>query len=157
MGQEEPSGPREQHCAETQGWVVAGVQSLSRVWVCDPMDYSMPGFPVLHYLPELSQWYHPTISSSVTLVSYLQSSLASGSFPVSWLLASGGQSIGASTSVLPMNIRGWFPLGLTDLISLWVLWTLESSPAPQFENVNSLTLSLLYGPTHIHTWLLENS
>ena len=118
MGQEEPSGPREQHCAETQGWVVAGVQSLSRVWVCDPMDYSMPGFPVLHYLPELSQWYHPTISSSVTLFSYLQSSLASGSFPVSWLLASGGQSIGASTSVLPMNIRGWFPLGLTGLVSL---------------------------------------
>ena len=66
----------------------------------------------------LNQWCHPAISSSVTLFSYLQSSLASGSFPVSWLLASGGQSIGASTSVLPMNIRGWFPLGLTGLVSL---------------------------------------
>ena len=64
---------------------------------------------------------HPTISSSVTLFSFcLQSFLASGSFPVSWLFASAQQSIGASasTSVLPVNIQGWFPLGLTGLISL---------------------------------------
>ena len=43
---------------------------------------------------------------------------ASGSFPTSWLFTSGGQSIGASTSVLPVNIQGWYPLGLTGLISL---------------------------------------
>ena len=64
---------------------------------------------------------HPTISSSFTLFSFcLQSFLASGSFPVSWLFASAQQSIGASasTSVLPVNIQGWFPLGLTGLISL---------------------------------------
>ena len=50
----------------------------------------------------------------------LQSFPASGSFPMSWLFASGGQSIGASASasVLPMNIQGWFPLGLTSLIIL---------------------------------------
>ena len=66
----------------------------------------------------LSQWCHPTISSSVTASSCLQSFPVSGSFPVSQLFASGGQSIGASASVLPVKIEGWFPLGLTSLISL---------------------------------------
>ena len=68
----------------------------------------------------LRQWYHPTISPSVVFFSYLQSFPASGSFPMSWLFTSGGQSIGASASAtdLPVNIEGWFPLGLTDLISL---------------------------------------
>ena len=67
----------------------------------------------------LSQWCHLTISSSVICFSSsLQSFLAPGSFLKSWLSASGGQSIGASASVLPMNIQGWFPLGWTGLISL---------------------------------------
>ena len=68
-----------------------------------------------------SQWCHPTISSSVTLFSSCPHSFpASGSFPMSWLFPSGGQSIGtsASTSVLPMNIQSWIPLGLNGLISL---------------------------------------
>ena len=66
----------------------------------------------------LNQWCHPIISSSVICFSCLQSSLASGSFPTSRLLPSGSQSIGASASVLPMNVQAWFPLGLTGLISL---------------------------------------
>ena len=69
----------------------------------------------------LNRWCHPTISSSVTHFSFCpQSFLASGSFPLSWLFESGGQSIGASASasVLPMNIQGWLPLELTGLISL---------------------------------------
>ena len=67
----------------------------------------------------LSWWCHPTISSSVVpFSSHLQSFPASGSFPMSQLLASGGQTIRASASVLPVNIQDWFPLGLTDLISL---------------------------------------
>ena len=69
----------------------------------------------------VSRWCHLTISSSATLFSFcLQSFPASGSFPVSWLFESGGQTIGASasSSVLPMNIQDWFPLGLTGLISL---------------------------------------
>ena len=86
----------------------------------------MPGFPVLPLSPgacsnscPLSRWCHPTISSSVApFSSSPQSFPASGSFPMSWLFASGDQSIGASVSVLPMNIQGWFPLGLTGLISL---------------------------------------
>ena len=68
----------------------------------------------------LNEWCHPTISSSVfPFSSCLQSFPGSGSFPVSQFFASGGQSIGvsASTSVLPMNIQGWFPLGWTGWIS----------------------------------------
>ena len=66
-----------------------------------------------------SQWCHPTNSFSVIPFSCLQSIPASGSFPVSQFFTSSGQSIGvsASASVLPMNIQGWFPLGLTGLIS----------------------------------------
>ena len=69
----------------------------------------------------LSWWCHPTISSSVfPFSSRLQSLPASGSFPMSQLFTSGGQSIGvsASTSVLPVNIQDWFPLGWTRWISL---------------------------------------
>ena len=95
----------------------------------DPTDCSTPGFPVFHFLPELAQTYvhwvsdalHPTISSSVVpFSSCLQSFSASGSFPVSQFFKSGSQIIGisASASVLPMGIQGWFPWGLTGLISL---------------------------------------
>ena len=69
----------------------------------------------------LSQCCHPTISTSVIpFSSRLQSFLASGYFPVSQFFILGGQSIGvsASTSVLPMNIQDWFPLGWTGWISL---------------------------------------
>ena len=69
----------------------------------------------------LSQWCHPIISSSfVPFSSCLQSFLASGYFPMTQFFASGGQSIGTSTSasVLPVNFQGWFPLGLTVLIYL---------------------------------------
>ena len=89
------------------------------------MDCSPPGFPVLHCLQEFAQtyvhwWCCPTISFCVIIPfsSCCQSFPASGSFPMSWHFASGGQSIGASASVLPMNSQGWFPLGLTGLISL---------------------------------------
>ena len=83
---------------------------------CPPLS---PG--ICSYSCPLRRWCHPTISSSVILFSScLQSFPASGSFPISWLFISGGQSIGASASasVLTMNIQGWFPLGLTDLIFL---------------------------------------
>ena len=85
----------------------------------------MPGFSVLHYLLEFTQihdnsWLsYLTVSFSATPSSFcLQSFPASGSFSMSQLFTSGGQSIGASASVLPMNIQGWFPLGMTGLISL---------------------------------------
>ena len=91
------------------------------------MDCSMPGSSVLYHLPEFAQIHAhwvvmlSTNSSSAAPFSFLlQSFPASGSFPMSRLFASGGQSIGtlASVSVLPMNIQDWFPLGLTGLISL---------------------------------------
>ena len=93
--------------------------------LCDPMNHSMPGLPVHHQLPEptqcpLSQWCHPTISSSVVPFSCrLLFSPASGSFPMSQFFTSGGQRIGVSaSSVLPMNIQDWFPLGWTGWIPL---------------------------------------
>ena len=83
----------------------------------------------------LSQWCHPTISSSVTSSLCLQSFPASESFPMSLLFTSGCQSIGvsASSSVLPVNIQGWFPLGLTGLFGC-PRYSQESSPTPQFES-----------------------
>ena len=98
----------------------------------------------------LSQWCHPTISSSVIpFSSHLQSFPASGSFQMSQLFASGGRSIGvsASTSVLPMKIQDWFPLELSGWIFLQSRNSRESSPTPQFKSINSLALSFLHGPT----------
>ena len=97
----------------------------------------------------LSQWGHSTMSSVVPFSSCLQSFPASGSFPVSQLFGSGGQSIGASASasVLPVNSQGWFPLGLTGLISLQSKGLSRSSQTPLFKSINSSVLSLLYGPT----------
>ena len=106
----------------------------------------------------LSQWCHPTISSSVVpFSSCLQSFPASGSFPVSQLFASGGQSIrvSASASVLLMNTQDWSPLG-------WTGWTpLQSKGLSVFSNTTvqkhqffCAQLSL-WSSSHIHTWLLE--
>ena len=99
----------------------------------------------------LSQWCHPTITSSVIpFSSCLLSFPASGSFLMSRPFTSGGQSIGASASAsaLSVNVRGWFPLGLD-----WLVWSpcsprdsQKSSPTPQFKSINCLMLSLLYGP-----------
>ena len=98
----------------------------------------------------LSQWCHPTISSSVIpFSSWHQSFPASGSFPMSQLFASGGQSIwvSTSTSVLPMNTQNWPPLGWTSWISLQSRDSQESSPTPRFKSMNSLALIFLYSPT----------
>ena len=109
-----------------------------------------------------SQWWHPTISSSVLpFSSHLQSFPASGSFLVSQFFASAGQSTGvsASASVLPMNIQGWFTLGWTSLISLLSRDSQEPSPTPQFKNINSLMLSFLYSSTltSIHDYWKNHS
>ena len=72
---------------------------------------------------------------------------ASRSFLVSHFFSSGGQSIGALASVLPMNIQGWFPLGWTGLILQSKGLSIESSPTPQFKSINPSVVSLPYGPT----------
>ena len=107
----------------------------------------------------LSQWCHPTISSSVTPFSSCpQSFPASGSFPMSQFFASGGQSIGASvsTSVIPMNIQDLFPLGWTGLISLQSkgLSRVFSNTTVQKHQFFGAQLSL-WSSYHIHTQLLE--
>ena len=98
----------------------------------------------------LSHWYYLTISSSAALFSFcLQSSSASGSLPMSQLFASGGQSIGASASasVLPANIQGWFPLGLTGLISLQSKGLSRVFSYTTLQKHHSPALSFLYGLT----------
>ena len=106
-----------------------------------------------------SRWCHPTISSSVIpFSSCAQSFPASGSFPMSQFFASGGQVIGASASVtvLPMNSRDWFPLGLTGLISFQsqALWRVFSNTTVQKHQFFSAQISLWLN-SHIHTWQLE--
>ena len=142
----------------------SSVQLLSRVWLWDTMDCSMPGFPVHHQVPEMdsypsSWWCHPTISSSVvSFSSYLQSFSASGSLPLSQFFTSGGQSIGvsASTSVLPMSIQDWFPLGWTGLISLRPkgLSRVFFNTTVQKHQFFGIQL-FLYFNSYIYTWLLK--
>ena len=107
----------------------------------------------------LTQWCHPTISSSVVpFSSCSQFFPASGSFQMSQLFASGGQSIGvlASTSVPPMNTQGWSPLGWTGWISSQSkgLWRVFSNTTVQKHQFFWAELSL-ESNSHIHTWLLE--
>ena len=105
----------------------------------------------------LNQWCYPTMSFSATLFSFcFRSFLASGSFPMSQLFASGSQSIGASASVLPMNIQDWFPLGLSGVISLLSkgLSRVFSSTTVQKHRFFS-TQPILWSSSHIRTWLLE--
>ena len=97
-----------------------------------------------------SRWCHPTVSSSVIpFSSCLQSFPASGSFQMSQVFTSGGQSIevSTSTSVLPMNIQDRFPLGWTGLISLRSRDSWESSPTAQFKSINSSAFYFLYSST----------
>ena len=108
----------------------------------------------------LSQWCPPTISSSVVpFFSCPQSFPASGSFPTCWLFTSDGQSIGASAlaSVLPMNIQGWFPLGLIGLISLLSKGLSKAFSSTTIQKHQFFgSQPSLWSNSHICTWLLEN-
>ena len=102
---------------------------------------------------------HPTISSSVIPFSSCPQSLpASGSFQMSQLFTSGGQSIGVSDAVLPMNIQDWFPLRLTGLVFLQSkgFSRVFSNITIQNHQFFSAQLSLWFN-SHIHTWLWENN
>ena len=134
------------------------VQSHSHVQLLRPHQLQHVSFPVLHPLQgacsnscPLNQWCYPTISSSVIpFSSCLQSFLASGSFLISQLFTSCGQSVGASASasVLPMNIQNWCPLGLTGLISLQSTGLSKFFPASQFKSINYLALSFMVQLSH---------
>ena len=107
----------------------------------------------------LSRWCLPTISSSIVPFSpHHQSFPASGSFPMSQFFASGGQNIGASasTSVLPMNIQDWFPLGWTGWVSL------QSKGLSRVFSNTTVQKHQFFGArrssqsnSHIHTWPQE--
>ena len=134
--------------------------------LCRPMDLQHVRLPCPSLSPRvcsdscpLNWWCYLIISSSAAPFSFcLQSFLASESFPMSQLFASGGQSIGVSAlaSVLPMNIQGWFPLRLTGLISLQSkgLSTVFSNTTVQKHSFFS-TQSSLWSSSHVCTWLLE--
>ena len=151
------------YCSNMDGYQVSRSVMSDSLWPHE-LQHARPPCPSptpgVHPNPyPLSRWCHPTISSSfIPFSSCPQSFPASGSFQMSQLFASGGQSIGvsASTSVLPMNNQDGFPLGWTGWISLQPVLIFhsfgprdfkESSPTPQFKTINSLTLSFLYSPT----------
>ena len=132
--------------------------------LCDPMDCSTPGFPVHHQLLELA-WTNvhqvgDTIQTSHTLSfpsPAFNLSQHQCLFPMSQLFTSGGQSIGASASVLPVNIQDWFPWEWTGWISLQSkgLSRVFSNTTVQNHQFFGAQLSL-WSNSHIHTWLLEN-
>ena len=146
----------------------SSVQSCPKL--CNPMDCSTPGFPVHRQLPPevysnshpLSWWCHPTISSSVIPFSFcLQSFPPSGSFQMSQLFASGGQSIGvsASASVLPMSVQDRFPLGWTGWISLKSKGLSRVFSNTTVQKHYSSVLSFHYSPTltSIHDYWKNHS
>ena len=125
--------------------------------LCDPMDCSTPGFPVLHQLPELAQT-HAYRVGDVIQPSHPLSFPSPPAFNLSqhqglfqWVSSSCwvASNIRASASVLPVNIQHWVPLGLTGLSPCSPSDSQESFPTPQLESINSSTPSLLYDPTRI--------
>ena len=147
----------------------SSVQSLSCIWLfvtpwaaAHQASWPSPTPGVYSNSCPLSQWCHPNISSSVVpFFSCLQSFPASESFQMSQLFASDSQSIevSASASVLPMNTQNWSPLGWTGWISYCPRDSQESSPTPQFKNINPLALIFLYSPilTSIHNYWENHS
>ena len=130
--------------------------SRQEYWSRVPLP-SPTGLPGPHPSPKvcssscsLHQWCRLAILSFDGLFSFCpQSFPASGTFPMSCLFATDDQNTGASASasVFPVNIQGWFPLGLTGLTPCCPRDSWESSPTPQFETINSSAISLLCGPT----------
>ena len=131
--------------------------------LCHPMDCNTPGFWVLHYLQEFAQarvhWVGDAIQPSHHLLSPSPFDLSLTSIRVFSNVSALGirwQSIGALASVLSMNIQGWYPLGLTGLISL-----LSKGLSKVFSNTTIWkhqffdTQSSLWSNSHICTWLLE--
>ena len=135
--------------------------------LCDPMDYSTPGFPVfiifrsllkLMSIESVMPSNHLTLSVvpfSVCLLSFP----ASGSFLMSQLFASGGQNTGpsSSASVFPMNMQDWFPLGWSSWISLQSkgLSRVFSNTTVQKHQFFRVKPSL-WSTSHIHTWYWKN-
>ena len=136
--------------------------NISRTQLCNPMDCSTSGFPVFHYLPVCSNSCPiKLMMPSNHLILCRPLFLLPSIFPrirvffnesalhIRFCWSTGAS---ASASVLPMNIQGWFPLGLTDFIFLLSKWLLRVFYNTQFKSINSSVLSLLYGPTLTSTY-----
>ena len=129
------ASPSSYHIIITVFFLFCCSATQSCLTLFDLMGCSTPSYSVLHYLPEFAQthvhWVSDAIQPSHPLAPFSscpQSFPTSRSFPLSQLFTSGGQSIeaSASASVLPISSQGWFPLGLTGLISLQSQRTLKS-------------------------------
>ena len=143
---------------------VVVIQSLSHVWLCNPIDCSTPGFPFLHCLLKFAQTHVPWVCDAIQ-PSYILSFPAPPAFYLcqhkgfffQWV-SSGGKIIGASASasVLPINIQGWFPLGLTGLISLQSKGLSRAfSSTTMWKHHFFSSHPSLWSNSHICTWLLE--
>ena len=140
----------------------------SRPALCDPIDCSMPGFPVLHYLLEFAQihvhwhWCYLTISSSADLFSFcLQCFLSSKSFQ--WVCSLHQVTKILETELQHQSFQWIFRI---DFLWDWLVWSpcslrdsQESSPTPQFKSINSSALSFLYSPalTSIYDYWKKHS
>ena len=141
-------------CSVAKSYPILWPHTLQHTWLLCPSL----SLGVCSNSCPLNRWCHPTISFSVTpFASFTQSFPASGSFPISWLFTSGGQSIGASVlaSILPVSIQGWFPLGWTGWISLLAkgLSRVFSSITVWRNQFFGVLLSLR-SSSHNHTWPL---
>ena len=132
--------------------------------LCDPMNRSKPGFPVHHQLPESTQTHVHRVTDAIQ-PSHPLSSPSPPTFNLSQHQGLSNESVlcirwpkywSFSFSISPSNEYSGLTSCRIDWFDLLVVQgTLESSSAPQFKSINSSVFSLLYGPTHIHTWLLE--
>ena len=113
----------------------------------------------VHCVSDAIQCSHPLSPTSLPGLSFFQHQCLCQWVDNESTMAPGDQSIGASASILPVNIQGWFPSELTGLISLLSKDSQESSPATQFESVYSSVLCLLYSPalTSIHDYWQHTS
>ena len=139
--------------------VISSVRSYSRVFATPWTAVHQASLSITNSqsLLKLMSIKSVMLSNRLILVfSCLQSFPASGSFLRSQLFTSGGWSIGASTSVLPVHIQDWFPLGWTGLVSLQSKGLSRVFSNTTVKSINQV-LRLLYVPTHIHIWLLEKS
>ena len=131
--------------------------------LCNPMDYSMPGFPVHHQLPELAQLMsiesvmpsnHLILSPLLllpTVFPHIKVFSSESALHIMWSKVEAS----ASGSVLPVNIQGCFPLGLTGLISLQSKWLSRIfSSTTVWKHQFFGPQPALWSNSHIHTWLL---
>ena len=136
-------------------WIVnyLAIQVLSCVWLfVTPWTATCQGFPICHQILELAQTHvhqvgdaiQPSHPSSPPAFNFSQHQ---GFFPMSHFNASGGQSIGVSSSVLPFNIQDWFPLNGRVGSPCTPKDSRGSPPIPQFKSINSSVLSFVYSPT----------